>query len=193
MVSRVKKSVASSPAAWARKNVRQLVSARRGAGPRCAAARIRRIVVAPRRCPSPASFALDAAVAPGRILLREAQHQLADLVTDRWAARPVRIGPFFLDHVAVPGQQRGGGNDPMPVQLTRESAGQGGQECSIRPGQAGSDLTAQHRYFVAQDQNLDVLGGGAAGEQPEPAEHRDRDQIQQSKRHGVRSCHAHVE
>jgi hypothetical protein len=28
----------------------------------------------------------------------------------------------------------------------------------------------EHRDFVAQDQNLDVLGGGAAGEQPKPAE-----------------------
>jgi hypothetical protein len=36
---------------------------------------------------------------------------------------------------------------------------------------------AQHRDLVAQDQNLDALGGGAAGEQPEPAGRRDRDQI----------------
>jgi hypothetical protein len=81
----------------------------------------------------------------------------------------------------------------MPMQLARESAGQGGQECSVRPGQARSELTAKHRDFVAQDQNLDVLGSGAAGEQPKPAKHRDIDQIQQSEQHGSRSCHAHVE
>jgi hypothetical protein len=76
----------------------------------------------------------------------------------------------------------------------RESAGQGGQERSVRPGQARpGHLAAQHRDFVAQDQNLDVLGGGAAGKQPEPAEHGDRDQLQQSEQHGSRSCHAHVE
>jgi hypothetical protein len=45
MVSRWKKSVASSPDACVRRNVRQLVSASRGAGPILAAARIRRIAV----------------------------------------------------------------------------------------------------------------------------------------------------
>jgi hypothetical protein len=37
---------------------------------------------------------------------------------------------------------------------------------------------------VAQDENLDVFGGGAAVEQPEPVEHRDRDQIQQWEQQG---------
>jgi hypothetical protein len=46
---------------------------------------------------------------------------------------------------------------------------------------------------MAQDQNLHILGGGAAGEQPESAEDRDTDQIQQSKQHDSRSCHDHVE
>jgi hypothetical protein len=51
----VKKSVAGSPAAWACRNVRQPVSGWRGGGPRRAAVRIRRMVPAPRRCPSPVS------------------------------------------------------------------------------------------------------------------------------------------
>jgi hypothetical protein len=72
----------------------------------------------------------------------------------------------------------------MPMQLARESVGQGGQEGSVRPGQARSELTAEHRDFVAHDEKLDVFGGGAAGEQPEPVEHRDRDQIQQWEQHG---------
>jgi hypothetical protein len=33
----------------------------------------------------PGEFSLDAAVAPGRILLCQAQHQVPNLVTDRWA------------------------------------------------------------------------------------------------------------
>jgi hypothetical protein len=40
----------------------------------------------------PEEFTLDATVTPGRILLRQAHHEAADLVTDRWAAGPVRIG-----------------------------------------------------------------------------------------------------
>jgi len=46
-------------------------------------------------------------------------------------------------------------------------------------------LTAQHRDFVAQDQDFGILDRGSAGEQPKQAEHRDRDQIQQSKQLGA--------
>jgi hypothetical protein len=94
----------------------------------------------------------------------------------------VWIGPLLCDQAAVPGQQRAGGNHAVDAQLAGKYAGQGGQDCSVRPsGLRFADLTAQHRDFVAQDEDLDVLGGGSAGEQPEPAEHRDRDQIQQPK------------
>jgi hypothetical protein len=65
-------------------------------------------------------FTLDAPVAPGRILRREAHHEVADLVTDRRAAAPARVGPFFRNQAAVPGQQRAGSNDPMPTQLAGE-------------------------------------------------------------------------
>ncbi len=51
-------------------------------------------------------------------------------------------------------------------------------------GEAGH-LTAQHRDFVAQDQDFGILDRGSAGEQPKQAEHRDRDQIQQSKQLGA--------
>jgi hypothetical protein len=46
---------------------------------------------------------------------------------------------------------------------------------------------------MAQDQNLQILGGSAASEQPEPAEDCDTEQIQQSEQHGSRSCQEHVE
>ncbi len=49
------KSVASSPDAWVCRKVRQLVSTSRGAGPILAAARMRRMVPAPTRWPSPTS------------------------------------------------------------------------------------------------------------------------------------------
>jgi hypothetical protein len=51
----------------------------------------------------PDEFALDAPVTPGWILLGQTHHDIADLVTDRWAARPVRVGPFLPDQAAVPG------------------------------------------------------------------------------------------
>ena len=66
----------------------------------------------------------------------------------------------------------------MSTQVPREEASQGGQNRSLRPVESRSiDVPAQHSDFLAQDQNLDVLGGGAAGEQLAPAEDRARDQI----------------
>lgn len=93
----------------------------------------------------------------------------------------------------MPGQQRGGRDDPMQAQLAGEQAGQRGQDRPARPLSRGPvHLTAQHRDFVAHDQDLYVLGDGVAGEQPEPAEHRNRDQIQQSQQHDAGSRHDHV-
>lgn len=60
----------------------------------------------------PGQFAVEAAMAPGRILVCQAQHQVAELVADRWAVRLVGIGPFSGDQAAVPGQQGGGGVTP---------------------------------------------------------------------------------
>jgi hypothetical protein len=42
-------------------------------------------------------FALDAAVAPGRILLRQPQHEVTDLVTNGWATGLVWVGPLLGD------------------------------------------------------------------------------------------------
>lgn len=85
----------------------------------------------------------------------------------------------------MPGQQGGGGNDPMSAQLAREQAGQRGQYRPVRPGGSRpAGLTPQHRDLVAQDQNLHILESAAASEQSEPAEHRAREQIQQSEQHG---------
>jgi len=70
---------------------------------------------------------------------------------------------------------------PQPV---GEQTGQGGQDRSVWPGQTRpGHLTTQHRDFVTQDEDLDILGGGAAGEQSEPAEQPECDQIQQSEQH----------
>jgi hypothetical protein len=51
-VSTVKKSVASTPWAWLRRNWNQVGPDRLGAGPRPPALRVRRMVVAPNRMPS---------------------------------------------------------------------------------------------------------------------------------------------
>jgi hypothetical protein len=80
----------------------------------------------------------------------------------------------------------------MQTQVAGEQTSQGGQDCSIRPVGSRADVTAKHGDFVAQDEDLEVLGCGVAGEQPQPAEHSDRDQVQQSEQRGPRSCHEHL-
>ena len=45
------------------------------------------------------------AVSPGRVLLRQPQHQVADLQASPRAARPNRIGPRAGDQTAMPGQR----------------------------------------------------------------------------------------
>jgi hypothetical protein len=55
---------------------------------------------------------------------------------------PERIDPLCRAQVAVPGQQRGWSNDPLPTQLPGELAGQGdfvtekGTRCARTCGQA---------------------------------------------------------
>ena len=84
-VSKQKKSVASSPA---RRNAGQLGSARRGAGPRPAQDPPDGSGADP--VPEPGQLALDAAMSPRGVLPGQLDHQLADLLIDRWATRPAR-------------------------------------------------------------------------------------------------------
>ena len=58
-------------------------------------------------------FAVDAAVAPGRVLGGEAEDEVADLVGGSWASWPSRgMGPVFGDASAVPSQEGVGCDDP---------------------------------------------------------------------------------
>jgi hypothetical protein len=53
----------------------------------------------------PGQFALDAAMAPSRVLLSEANNQLAQRALDSGTSYGRRVGPFSGDEAAVPGQQ----------------------------------------------------------------------------------------
>ena len=83
-VSTVKKSQARIPAACWRRNARQVVAARRGAGIQPVAAQRR----ADRGGRDPHAqleqFALDALVAPARVLSGQADDQLLDVLVQRW-------------------------------------------------------------------------------------------------------------
>jgi hypothetical protein len=45
----------------------------------------------------PGEFALGPAVSPGRIRPGQTHHEVADLITDRWAAGPMGVSSLFRD------------------------------------------------------------------------------------------------
>jgi hypothetical protein len=65
-------------------------------------------------------LALDPLVSPALILSGHALDQHGHSVLVGRTSDTVGIGPFFGDHATVPGQQRGGGADPMQAESTGE-------------------------------------------------------------------------
>jgi hypothetical protein len=72
----------------------------------------------------------------------------------------------------------------MAAQHSRQPPDERGEHGPICPLQARSGVgAAQDGNLMAQDEQLDVLGGGRATQQQEQPEHLLEDQIQQSQRH----------
>ncbi len=76
------------------------------------------------------------AVPPGGILPRQPQHQVADLLADRRAARPSRVGPLAGNETAVPGQQRSRRDQTTAPQCGRQQPGQGRKDRAVGPSPA---------------------------------------------------------
>ena len=87
-VSTVKKSQATIPAACWRRNARQVVVVGRGAGSSPWRRSVVRIAVAETRIAEPEQFALDALVAPARVLPGQADDQLLQLLVERRSPGP---------------------------------------------------------------------------------------------------------
>jgi hypothetical protein len=109
----------------------------------------------------PGEFTMDSAVTPGGVLACHLERHRADLLGDRWAAgTAVGIGPATSDQLGVPAQQRAGRDDPVEPERTGEKSAQSGQQGAVGPGQSrAGDLSAQDSQFMAQYEDLDVLGG----------------------------------
>ena len=114
-------------------------------------------------------FALDALVAPGGVLPRQADNQLLHLLIQRWpAGLAVRVDPGAREEPSVPAQQR-----LRPDEEARPASSGQGTADRREPGPVGGlergswDLTAQDGELVTEDEDLEVLGGSAAGEQHE--------------------------
>ena len=100
---------------------------------------------------------VDAAVAPVRVLLREAEYQCSGPLGD---GRPTRsaagIGPALGDHVAVPTQQSCRLDEEVPVTAAGEQSCQPGQHGSIcRLERWPVDLASEDRHLMAQHDDFD--------------------------------------
>ena len=121
-MSTVKKSQASRPWAWARRNRRQDVSSPCGAGRYLRAqdpadCRLADLVA------EAGQLAVHAAVSPRRVLGRQPQYQVADLLARPRAAGPVRVRPFPGDQAAVLGQQYSRRHEAGTAQRCRQQPG----------------------------------------------------------------------
>ena len=137
----------------------------------------------------PAQLAVHPAVSPGRVLPRQPQYQVADLLASPRPARPARIRPFARDQPAVPGQQRARRDEPMSAQHSRQQPGQRRKDrpvSPVRPGPGG--LTPKHRDLMTEHRDLRILGRLAAAQQHQPAKDQDHDQVEQPDAHEPRSC-----
>jgi hypothetical protein len=179
------------PWAWAVRNCLQVGPLRRGAGSMPA-----RLEDQPHRAgrklvAEPGKFALDPPVAPDRVLRGQSQYQLAQFGYRATAAGAAasRLAPASPHQVPVPAQHRGGGDDPMHSAGLGQQWGQRREHCPIRPRQSRpSDLASEHGDLMPEHQDLRVLRTCAPGQQSEPGYKLSEDQIEQSYRHGRRSC-----
>ena len=135
----------------------------------------------PNRVAEPAQLTVDAAVAPGRVLLGQPQHQIADLRRHAWTTTPVWVGPTAPDQVAVPSQERGRLHQPSLPHPAWQQPRQPSKHRPVSPVQSGSGhLPAQHRNLVAQQQELGILGCRTSRQQRKQSQQLAEDQIEQS-------------
>ncbi len=187
-MSRWKKSQASKPPAWVRRNARQEVSTFRGVGLRRRARKIRRTVASLIWCPSQESSPcpLRYPQAGFSRASRSTRSRISWLVP----GRPDRLGYVRLRVIrrrcqasSVPGVTSRLARNT--VSSSRASAARTRPVGPVRLGPG--DLTPEHRDLMTEHHDLRVLGRLASAEQHQPAEYPDRDQVEQTKSHEPRS------
>jgi hypothetical protein len=123
----------------------------------------------PRRAGRAGWFALDALVAPVRVLPGQADDQLLQLLVQWRSPRSaVRVGPRAGDQASVPAQQRLGLHEearPLGAWQCPAERGEQGAVSGLEPGTCY--LSAQHGELVAQNQDLQVLAASAVVAMPQ--------------------------
>ena len=194
-MSTVKKSVATMPLAWARRNSVQVGPARRGAGRKPMASQDIGDAALGDRDAELLQLADDAQVAPAGVLPGQPDDQLDRLLRQGRASRSsVRVGPVPPDERPVPAQDRLGRDEERRPALPWHEPGQGGDECPVGPAEPGScDLAAQDGQLVAEHQDLGVLGDGVHPVDAQELDDATDQAVEEAERHGaagslVRSC-----
>ena len=99
------------------------------------------------------------------------------------------IRPLLGDQATMPAQDRARCDQAMPPQHLRQPADEGGEDRAIRPIHARLRIgSAQHGNFVAQHQQLDVLGHRRATKQQQQVQQLEEDKVEQTQLHDARSC-----
>jgi hypothetical protein len=125
---------------------------------------------ADRRRPYPVTkveqLALDSLVSPAVILPGHARDQRDHRLIDGPTPEMVGIGPLVGDQATMPVQDRARRDQAMLAQHRGQRPDQRGKHRSIRPVQARLRIgSAQHRDFVAQHQEFNMLRRRRATEQ----------------------------
>ncbi len=132
-------------------------------------------------------FAVDATVSPGRVLGSQAEDQGTDARGDGRSAGSGRLGgPAAGDQLAVPAQDGGRGDDEQPeASAGREQSGEGGDQGAIGPAYSWTRRASslEHGEVVAQDKDLDLLGGVGSGPQHDPVQELVEHLVDQPQRH----------
>jgi len=134
-------------------------------------------------------LALDPLVAPAGILGGQTDDQLLDFRVERRSpASTTGIGPGAGDQAAVPAQQRLRLDQEAGPAGPWQQAADGGEQGAVGGFELGSwELAAQDGELVAQGQELQVLGGVAAGEQREQLDAAAQREVGQLGEHQVAS------
>ena len=132
-------------------------------------------------------FAVDPAVSPQRILLRQADDKAGGAGDRRrapWLAPLDRV-VFLRRQPAVPGQQsrwrHGEDLGPAPARYKSRQGGEPGPVDRLVPHPAG--VPPQDRVLVPEHQQLSVLRQVAAEDQDGQAEHPAREQVDDLEKH----------
>jgi hypothetical protein len=130
-------------------------------------------------------FTDDPLVAPARVLTRESQHELTDLLRDCGASRSrSRVRPPSPYKLAVPTQQRVRLNEKRrPARPAEKPAGRGKENPVGLVQPRTGDLAAKNREFVSEHHDLELLELAGAKTQRRERKRTPKQQVHQRHHH----------